>query len=101
MSEGSHHIVPLSSYMKVFAALIALTILTVIAPQFDLGWFNAPLALIIASVKAVLVMAVFMHLKYDEKLNVVLFGSSFLFLVLFVFFSALDIFTRVKVENTL
>jgi cytochrome c oxidase subunit 4 len=101
-SQG-HHITPFNVYVKVAAALFALTFLTVIAHHFheQLGVMAAPVAFLIASVKAVLVMLWFMHLKYDSVTNRVIFGAGFFFLALLFFFSALDIWTRVVEISTL
>lgn len=98
-----HHITPLEVYLKVAGALFALTFLTVIAHHFhhQLGILAAPVAFLIATVKAVLVMLWFMHLKHDSVINRVIFGAGFFFLALLLFFSGLDIWTRVVVHSTL
>ena len=80
--HGEHHIVPFGDYIKVFSALIFLTVVTVAAARVDFGHLNTVIAFGIATVKAVLVMAIFMHLKYDDRLNTVIIGSSFFFLLL-------------------
>ncbi|MFN7905879.1 MAG: cytochrome C oxidase subunit IV family protein [Pseudobdellovibrionaceae bacterium] len=96
-----HHVTPFPTYMKVAVALIVLTFLTVGAHQLDLGVLKAPVAFLIATVKAVLVMGWFMHLKYEGKLNRVIFGSGFFFLVLLFVFCVLDIVTRTFDMSTL
>ncbi len=100
MATHEKHITA-KTHLKVFVALIALTVITVIAPHLDLYWMATPVAFLIATIKACLVLFFFMHLIHDEKLNVVIIGSSFFFLMLFLFFSALDIFTRVPEVSTL
>lgn len=101
--SGSHHVTPLSVYIKVASALFLLTFLTVIAHHFNyiLGALAAPVAFLIATVKAVLVMLWFMHLKYDNNMNRVIFGSGFFFLFLLYLFSEIDIITRVFQTTTL
>ena len=91
------HITPMATYLKVAGALFALTFLTIIAHHFNkqLGALAAPVAFLIAMVKAFLVMAWFMHMKDDKVLNRVIFGTGFFFLVVLFFFSAMDIATRV------
>lgn len=91
------HITPMSTYLKVGGALFGLTFLTVIAHQFNaqLGALAAPVAFLIALVKAILVLLYFMHLKDDNNLNRVIFASGFFFLLLLLAFSVLDIATRV------
>jgi len=99
---GGHHIVPFSTYMKVFGALIFLTALTVItAKGMDLAPFNGAVAFAIASVKAGLVMAFFMQLLYQDKSNAIIIFSSFGFVMLLFIFCVLDIYTRYNVQSTL
>jgi cytochrome c oxidase subunit 4 len=99
--SGKHHIISIETYLKVFAALIVLTVVTVWVAQFDFGHLNAFVALLIASVKASVVMLWFMHLKYEDKINQVIFGSAFFFLLLFLALAALDEFTRIAQTSTL
>lgn len=91
------HITPMATYLKVAGALFALTFLTVIAHHFhvELGALAAPIAFLIATIKAFLVMLWFMHLKDDTNINRVIFGAGFFFLVVLVFFTVLDMITRV------
>lgn len=99
--EHQHHIIPSQILTKVFVALLVLTFFTVLFAQLPLGSWEAPIAFLIAFVKAMLVIMYFMGLKYDSLLNKVIFGSSFLFLFLLLFFCALDIFSRPEVMSTL
>lgn len=100
-NENEHHITPLNTYLKVAGALLFLTVLTVVTSRMHLGPFAALVAFSIAAVKAALVMLWFMHLKYDNILNRIIFGTGFFFLALFFGFSALDVFTRVLEKSTL
>lgn len=98
---GGHHIVPAAILGKVAVALLVLTGLTVGAAQMHLGALEAPVAILIALVKAFLVMAFFMGLKYDTKMNRAIFLSGFAFLALLFLFCALDIHSRVNQISTL
>lgn len=92
-SHGDHFAHPLSMPLLggVLGALILLTVLTVGVTAIDLGsQGNFIVAMIIATVKAVLVMGFFMHMFWDSKFNVVAFTSSFLFVLLFLAMSTLD-----------
>ncbi|PYQ53533.1 MAG: hypothetical protein DMF59_01580 [Acidobacteria bacterium] len=51
-----HHITPLTTYIFVFVARAAGTLLTWFASTVDLGWMNTPIALVIATTKAALVI---------------------------------------------
>ena len=80
-----HHITPLGTYIFVFLALAAGTLLTWFASTIDLGWANTPIALLIATTKAVLVILFFMHVIHSTRLTWVVVIGSFLWLgVLFV-----------------
>jgi cytochrome c oxidase subunit 4 len=92
--DHNHHIIPLKIYFRVIIALMLLTVLTVAASRVDFGAGNTVIAMLIASVKASLVLAFFMHLKYDDKMYVVAFGTAVFFLIILYFFSWVDIFTR-------
>jgi len=94
--DNEHHIIPLGTYFKVLGALLVLTVLTVAASRFDFGSFNTIINIGIASIKASLVLAIFMHLKYDDRLYLVLILTSVFFLIVMYFFSVLDLFTRIS-----
>ena len=99
--EGGHVIVPFSVLSRVCIALLILTVLTVAASRMHLGMLEAPVAFLIAFVKAMLVMGFFMGLKYDVKSNKLIFATGFFFLALLFFFCALDIWTRIAQTSTL
>jgi cytochrome c oxidase subunit 4 len=85
-----HHIVPKKILFTVFGALVFLTVFTVITAQLDLGGFNVPLALAIAFTKAGLVLAFFMALKYDNRVNTLVFSLGAVFVVVFLTFTLFD-----------
>lgn len=103
LGKGSHHVTPLKVYFAVAGGLFALTFLTILAHMMKvhLGALAAPVAFLIATVKAILVMLWFMHLKYDNNLNRVIFFSGFFFLFLLYLFSEIDIITRIFQTSTL
>jgi cytochrome c oxidase subunit 4 len=78
------HIVPMGVLTAVFAALLLLTGLTVLAAGVDLGNLNLYVALGIAGVKASLVVLYFMHLRYDRPFLLVVFLGCLGFVVLFI-----------------
>lgn len=89
--HGHAHPLSMPLLGGVLGALIILTVLTVGVTAIDLGsQGNFIVAMVIATVKAVLVMGFFMHMFWDSKFNVVAFTSSFLFVLLFLAMSTLD-----------
>jgi cytochrome c oxidase subunit IV len=89
------HVTPMWVYLAVFAALAAGTLLTWWVSTIDLGWANTPIALLIATTKALLVILFFMHVIHSTRLTWVVVIASFLWLgVLFVLTFA-DYLTRI------
>ena len=67
---------------------------TITASRVDFGSANLLIAMLIASVKAALVIAIFMHVKWDTAINRIVFLGSFLFLALLLIFTLADQATR-------
>ncbi len=82
--QTAHHIIPVRVLAIVFGVLIALTVITVITARLDLGALNVPLALAIAASKAALVVAVFMALRYDNRVNALVFFIGSIFVLVFL-----------------
>jgi cytochrome c oxidase subunit IV len=61
-----HPLVPIYLYLIVWAALVALTGITVGASYLDLGHVAILTAVLIAAVKATLVLLYFMHVRFDH-----------------------------------
>src|SRR4051812_16581666 len=67
------HVVSFRLLLTIFATLMVLTFATVAATWVDLGYTgNLVLALVIAVIKAALVMLYFMHLRWDSPFNAML-----------------------------
>ena len=94
MSDHTHHIVPKRVYFAVFATLILLTWVTAWISTVDLGRLNLPVALSIAVFKASLVILFFMHLAYVTKLTKMIVFSGVYWLILLLFITMEDIWTR-------
>ncbi|WP_422924317.1 cytochrome C oxidase subunit IV family protein [Singulisphaera sp. PoT] len=88
------HVLPLSTYFKVYIWLMVFLLVTVGAAYVDLGPLNFSVCMIIATIKGVMIMLIFMHVKYSNKLVWVFAGASFLWLILLIVFSLNDYFTR-------
>jgi cytochrome c oxidase subunit 4 len=76
--------------LRVWLALLLLTVVTVAATWVDLGSLNLWLALAIATLKASLVVLYFMHLRYDSPFNAIVFVGALLFVMLFVVLALMD-----------
>ena len=94
MKENKVHIIPVKTYLIVGLALLVLTAITVVVSFIHLGAFNVTFALAIASLKALLVAFFFMHLFWDNKLYLIIFSISLLFLTIFLTLTMFDTTTR-------
>jgi cytochrome c oxidase subunit 4 len=88
------HIASTRFYVGIFIALICLTIATVKVSYYDFGSANIIIAILIATMKASLVAAFFMHLRHDNLFNTLAFLAAFLFLGIFIFFTYDDLGVR-------
>lgn len=84
------HALPARVLLGTAAALLVLTVVTVVTSRLDLGPFNIVLALAIAALKATLVAMFFMHLRYEHRFQSVVFVGALFFVVLFVGFVVFD-----------
>lgn len=90
-----HHISPLSTYIAVYLGLLVLTVVTVLVSYAELPPAQSiPAAVAVASVKAFLVAAWFMHLKYDKRFNIFIFCAAIWFMAVFFLFTLFDLTSR-------
>jgi cytochrome c oxidase subunit IV len=82
-TEHTEHIVSPGTYAVIIISLLTLTGLTVAAAYVNLGRFNIVVALAIATLKATLVVLIFMHAKYvPERTKLVIIAGIFWLLLL-------------------
>ncbi|HLB86243.1 MAG TPA: cytochrome C oxidase subunit IV family protein [Terriglobales bacterium] len=91
----TEHIVPSKLYWTIWIVLICLTGLTAWIATVDLGPFNTVVALLIASIKATIVVLFFMHVKYtSEKLTKMVIVTAMFWLLILLALSMADYGTR-------
>jgi cytochrome c oxidase subunit 4 len=90
----AHDIVPRRVYYNIFAALLALTLLTVGAAFLDLGRLNTVIALTIAVGKATLVLLFFMHVRYSSHVIWVAVGAGAFWIGMLLVLTMSDYLTR-------
>ena len=93
-AHGGEHAHGIGRYLKVWAALIAGTFLTVKTGHMDLGAGNIFLALTIASIKATLVVLFFMHMIDTPAANRIVFVTSIVFAIVLIIGVFGDLWTR-------
>lgn len=71
-----------------------LTTVTVVVAYYDLGPLNTVVALLIAVVKATLVILYFMHVRYSPSLTKLVVAGSFLWLAIMLSITMMDYVSR-------
>ena len=96
MSEHEEHTSHSQGFsLAIGAILLVLTATTVGAAFVNLGPFNPVVALLIATIKATLVVLFFMHVKgASEKLTAAVVVSGFFFLAILLSLALADYLTR-------
>lgn len=84
------HVSSVPFYVAIFLGLLMLTGLTVGQSYVDLGKLNLLVVILIATMKASLVVTFFMHLRWDNKFNALIFVSSIFFIGVFFTYTLND-----------
>ncbi len=83
-----------AAYVWTWVALVVLAVATYLLSRLDLGAMRVPVALLIAVVKGLFVVLVFMHLLEHGTTSRMFFGVAFTFIILLVTLSTADVLTR-------
>ncbi len=92
--QHEEHIIPYSTFVKVWLVLLALTGLLVAISRLRHEALSVPAMLTITPLKAGLVFYYFMHLKYEGTLLKGMLAVALLILVIFIGFLFLDLSFR-------
>ncbi|MCY3770578.1 MAG: cytochrome C oxidase subunit IV family protein [Gemmatimonadetes bacterium] len=104
-AEGGHgdhhgpHIATSANYLTIFAALLVLTAVTVWVATVDLSIFNTVVAMAIASVKAILVILYFMHLKFSPGQTKLAAAAAIFWLLILLIITFFDYIGRTWQDN--
>ncbi len=90
----SEHIVSPKVYLLIFLSLMAGTAITVWAAFQNFGKFNIVIALVIATIKATLVVLYFMHARYSPKRTQLVIVCSVFWLAIMLGLTLSDYNTR-------
>jgi cytochrome c oxidase subunit 4 len=88
------HVVPIRIYLVVFVVLVLGTAITTAVAYLDLGPLNVVVMLLIAFVKATLVVLFFMHVKFTNRLTQLAAASGFAWLLILIGLTLSDVLTR-------
>ncbi len=97
--EVHAHVGSYRQYLAIFFALIFFTLLTVGIARVHLGPANLAVAVVVASIKAVLVCVFFMHLKDDNRFNSLVLVISLLFIGVFFAYTTNDTGHRAMLDT--
>lgn len=89
-----HHIVSPKTYLVIFTLLLVLMFATVAVAFVDLGAYNLVVAMGIATLKALLIILYFMHVRYSTSVVRLFVGIGFLWLIFFFVLTFGDYFAR-------
>jgi cytochrome c oxidase subunit 4 len=92
--QQERHIIGFPGLAVVWILLLILTAVTVAVSRIDLGPINIWAALGIACIKATLVAAIFMHLKYERLLFKLFFLGALATLATFIGMTFFDVLYR-------
>lgn len=90
----THTIVPVKTYVTVWAALIALTATTVAVSKLELGEFNFVAAMTIAVIKGSLVVWFFMNVRKSTPLTRLFVCAGFFWMAILIVFVLSDYLSR-------
>ncbi len=90
----TQHVVAVRTNIGVFVALLILLVATVGAAHLPLAGWHVPVAMAIATAKAVLIALFFMHVLHCHKLTMVISVASFLWLGIMVVLTLNDYLSR-------
>ncbi len=94
MSQPAEHIVPFRTFTIIWLTLLALTATTIYVSRQPLGALHVWAALGIAVAKSTLVVFIFMHLKYENRIFKLFLLMALTMLAIFIGFTFLDTLYR-------
>lgn len=90
----TEHVTPVKTYVLVCVALLVLALTTYTAAFVNLGALQTPVALGIATAKALLIILFFMHARYSTGIMRVVIGAGLLWLGILIVGIMDDLITR-------
>src|SRR4051812_29968473 len=92
--KHDHPILTTKTALLAGGSLLFLTAVTVWVAHIDLGHLNFLIAMAVATLKAFIVVYFFMGMRYEPAENAMIFGTSFVFLAVFMVLASTDLFFR-------
>lgn len=92
--QAAHALIPYRLFVGVWGALVLLTAITSVASLYFPGAIGITVAVVVTPLKAALVLAFFMHLKYESAVYRVMLYSTFAIVAVFLVLTYVDYFYR-------
>lgn len=94
MEHENNHIIPYRTFLMVLSFLIVLTLVSVVVTKIHLGPLTVFVALLIAAIKSSFVLRIFMHLKFESKMLVIMVIAVIIIICAVIFITLLDYLYR-------
>jgi cytochrome c oxidase subunit 4 len=94
MNEHKTHVIPYRTLFFVLIALVTLTLTSVAVTRIQLGTLTVAAALIIAVIKSSLVLTIFMHLRFENKLFTFMVTGVLILIGIVIFITLIDYIYR-------
>lgn len=98
LAQAHPNVISRTTYTVIFIVLLILTLVTYLVAFVDLGRWNTPIALVIATCKMSLVALFFMHVIHSARVTLLVIAASALWLSLLLGGTLADAMTRGNVE---
>lgn len=93
-TTSEEHLIPYKTFIWVWVTLIFLTFTTVGASTYFPGTIGIAIAIIVTPIKVILVLEIFMHLRYESKVFRYMFISAILIMAVFMGLTLVDYIYR-------
>ncbi len=92
--ENKEHFISLKTFAYTWLGLIILTFATASASTFFSGNIGIAVAIIVTPIKIILVLEIFMHLRYENKIFRYMFLSAVIIMGVFMALTLVDYIYR-------
>jgi cytochrome c oxidase subunit 4 len=89
-----HHVASIKTNVVIFVWLMVLLFATVAASYMPLGVLHFPVAMTIATAKAILIVLFFMHALHSHRLTLIISVASLMWLMIMMVFTLGDYLSR-------
>ena len=92
--HNDHHIVSYKTYIYILLTLIALTFISIGVTSIELEALTVTVALLLATIKTCIVLWYFMHLKFDQKIYLIMVIGVIVIFIVVILITLIDYIYR-------